>query len=160
MLITHKTFLVGTKNFFFTASSGAVGHNYLSDGKKKLKFTLVQALRLCTGRTAHRREGGVRNIALLFRDHGTRSGEESASRPGRFLSPVKTRYPLFWRLIGPQGRSGQVRKFLPPPEFDPRTVQPVTSRHNYYATRPKFPIVTRNLFSLRYPSRVEVHARS
>jgi hypothetical protein len=38
---------------------------------KKLKCTLVQALRLCTGRTAHR---GSRGIALLFHDHGTRRG--------------------------------------------------------------------------------------
>jgi len=35
------------------------------------KCTLVQALRLCTGRTAHR---GSRGIALLFLDHGTRRG--------------------------------------------------------------------------------------
>ena len=38
---------------------------------KKVKCTLVQALRLCTGRTAHR---GSRGIALLFHDHGTRRG--------------------------------------------------------------------------------------
>jgi hypothetical protein len=31
---------------------------------KKVKVTLVQALRLCTGRTAHRRSRG---IALLYR---------------------------------------------------------------------------------------------
>ena len=30
---------------------------------------------------------------------------------------------------GPQGRSGRVRKISPPPGFDPRTVQPVTSRY-------------------------------
>ena len=36
--------------------------------KGKVKVTLVQALRLCTGRTAHR---GSRGIALLFHDHGT-----------------------------------------------------------------------------------------
>jgi len=35
----------------------------------KVKCTLVQALRLCTGRTAHR---GSRGIALLFHDHYTR----------------------------------------------------------------------------------------
>jgi len=35
----------------------------------KVKCTLVQALRLCTGRTAHRRNRG---IDLLFLDHGTR----------------------------------------------------------------------------------------
>jgi hypothetical protein len=54
-------------------------------------------------------------------------GEESASRPGRFLPPGKTRYPLYRRLGGPQGRSGHVRKISPPLEFDPRTLQPVQS---------------------------------
>jgi hypothetical protein len=37
--------------------------------KGKVKCTLVQALRLRTGRTAHR---GSRSIALLFHDLGTR----------------------------------------------------------------------------------------
>jgi len=44
-------------------------------GKKKVKVkvkdTPVQALRLCTGCTAHR---GSRGIALPFHDHGTRRG--------------------------------------------------------------------------------------
>ena len=41
-------------------------------GKKdKVKVTLVPALGLCTGRTAHR---GSRGIALPFHDHGTRRG--------------------------------------------------------------------------------------
>ena len=39
--------------------------------KLKVKVTLVQALKLCTGRTAHR---GSRGIALPFHDHGTRMG--------------------------------------------------------------------------------------
>ena len=81
--------------------------------KVKLKCTLVQAPRLCTGRTAHR-----------------------GARPGRSLPPGKTRYPLYRRLVGPQGRSGQVRKISPPPGFDRRTVQPVASRYTNYATRP------------------------
>jgi len=37
-------------------------------------------------------------------------GEGSASRPGRSLPPGKTRYPLYRRLGGPQGWSGQLRK--------------------------------------------------
>ena len=49
---------------------------------------------------------------------------------------AKTRYPLCRRLGGHQGRSGRVWKILPPPGFDPRTVQPVASRYNYWATRP------------------------
>ena len=43
------------------------------------------------------------------------------------LPPGKTWYPLYRRLGGPQGRSGQVQKISPPPGFDPRTVQPVVS---------------------------------
>ena len=35
------------------------------------------------------------------------------------LPPGKTRYPLYRRLSGPQGRSGRVRKISPPPGFDP-----------------------------------------
>ena len=63
-------------------------------------------------------------------------GEGSVSRPGRSLPPGKTRYPLYRRLCGPQGRSGQVRKTSPPLGFDHRTVQPVVSRYTDYATRP------------------------
>jgi hypothetical protein len=33
-------------------------------------------------------------------------GEWSASRPGRSLPPGRTRYPMYRRLGGPQGRSG------------------------------------------------------
>jgi hypothetical protein len=51
------------------------------------------------------------------------------------LPPVKTRYPLYRRLSGPQGRSGRVRKISPPPGFDPRTVQPVVSYYTDWATR-------------------------
>ena len=63
-------------------------------------------------------------------------GEGSVSRPGRSLPPGKTRYPLYRRLGGPQGRSGQVQKISPPPRFDPRTVQAVASRYTDWATRP------------------------
>ena len=48
-----------------------VGPRARLEGKGKLKCTLVQALRLCTGLTAHR---GSKGIALLFHDHGTRRG--------------------------------------------------------------------------------------
>jgi len=43
------------------------------------------------------------------------------------LSPGKNRYPLCRRLVGPQGRSGQVRNISSPPAFDPRSVQPIVS---------------------------------
>ena len=43
----------------------------ISSKKVKVKVTLVQALRLSTGRMAHR---GSRGIALPFHDYGTRMG--------------------------------------------------------------------------------------
>ena len=49
------------------------------------------------------------------------------------LPPGKTRLPLYKRLGGPQGRSGQVRKISPPPGFDPRTAQLVASVYNDWA---------------------------
>ena len=50
------------------------------------------------------------------------------------LPPGKTRYPLYRRLGGPQGRSGRLRKTWPPPAFDTRTVQPIASRYTDWAT--------------------------
>ena len=52
--------------------------------RQKVKCTLVHALRLGTGRTAHR---GSRGIVLLFLHHGTRRGEGLASLPVRSLPP-------------------------------------------------------------------------
>ena len=73
----------------------------------KVKCTLVQALRLCTGRTAHR---GSRGIALLFHDQRHKKGVRGQRHAPAALYPRgKTRYPLYRRLGGPQGRSGQVR---------------------------------------------------
>ena len=93
----------------------------LSSIKVKVKVTLIQALRLCTGRTAHR---GSRGIALPFLHHGTRRGEGSASRRGCSLPPGKTRYPLYGRLGGPQGQFGKVRKISPLTGFDPGPSSP------------------------------------
>ena len=64
------------------------------------------------------------------------------SRPGRSLPPGKTRYPLYRRLGGPQGRAGQVQKISSPPGFDPRTVQPVASRYTDYVSRPTTQYIT------------------
>jgi len=49
--------------------------------------------------------------------------------------PGQTRYPLYRKLVGPQGRSGRVSKISPPPGFDPRTVHSVASRYIYYVMR-------------------------
>jgi hypothetical protein len=50
------------------------------------------------------------------------------------LLPVKTQYPLYRRLAGPQGQSRQVQKMMLPLGFDPRTAQSIVSRYTNYAT--------------------------
>jgi hypothetical protein len=45
------------------------------------------------------------------------------------LPPGKTRHALYRSLGGPQDQYLRVGKFSPLPGFDPRTVQPVTSRY-------------------------------
>jgi hypothetical protein len=57
---------------------------------KKVKCTLVQALRLCTGRTAHR---GSKGIALHFHDHGTRRGGGVSVTPRPLFTPGKDPVP-------------------------------------------------------------------
>ena len=55
-----------------------------------------------------------RGIALLFHDRGTRrwvSGQQHA--PAALYPRGKTRYPLYRRLGGPQGRSGRAWKSRP-----------------------------------------------
>jgi hypothetical protein len=69
-------------------------------------------------------------------------GEGSASCPGRSLPPGKTRYPLYRRLGGPEGRSEQVRNISTPPGLDSRTVQPVATCYTDYPTRPTHQIHT------------------
>jgi len=44
-----------------------------------------------------------------------------------------TRYPLYRRLGGAQGRPGRMWKISLPPGFDLRTVQPVASRYTEWA---------------------------
>ena len=57
----------------------------------KIKCTLVQTLRLCTGRTAHR---GSRGIALTFHDHGPRRGWGVSVTPRPLLTPGKDPVPI------------------------------------------------------------------
>jgi hypothetical protein len=59
--------------------------------KKRVKCTLVQALRLCTGCTAHK---GSTGIALPFYDHGTRRGSEVSVTPQPLFTPGKEPLPI------------------------------------------------------------------
>ena len=69
-----------------------------------------------------------RGVSLLFHDRGTQVGEWSAARPGHTLPPGKTRYPLYRRVGGPQGRSGRAESLVLT-GIRSRTVQPVVSRY-------------------------------
>jgi hypothetical protein len=62
----------------------------LSKKMVKVTITLVQALRLCTGRTAHR---GSKGISLLFQDHGTRRSEGFSVTPRPLFTPGKDTVP-------------------------------------------------------------------
>ena len=54
-------------------------------------------------------------------------------RLDHFTPGKETRYALYRRLGGPQGRSGRVWKISPPPGFDRLTVQTVASHYTDHA---------------------------
>ena len=66
--------------------SNIIDYKNNARNKGKVKCTLVQALRLCTGRTAH---SGSRGIALPFLDHGTRRGWGVSVTPRPLFTPRK-----------------------------------------------------------------------
>jgi len=102
--------------------------------RKKAKCNLVQALRLCTGRTANR---GSRDIALLFLDHGTRRRWGVIVMPRPLFAPGKDPVPVVQEAgwaPGPVWTGAENLASLP--GFDTRTVQPVASRYTDWATRP------------------------
>ena len=104
--------------------------------KGKVKCTPVQALRLCTGRMAHR---GNRGIALPFFDHGTRRGWEVSFTPRHPLTPGKDPVPIVQEAgwaPGPVWTGAE--------NLDPCTVQPVASRYTEYTTRPTYHIMLLN----------------
>ena len=81
-------------------------------------------------RTGHEGpEGEYRYSSTLSLTLALNQGGWSTPRPGRFTPGIETRYPLYRRLGGPQGRSGRLRKISPPPGFDPRIVQPMADRY-------------------------------
>ena len=49
------------------------------------------------------------------------------------LPPRKSPYPLYRRPGGTKGQYGRVRKILPPPAFEPQTIQAVASRETDWA---------------------------
>ena len=64
--------------------------------KVKVKCILVQALRLCTGRTAHRESRG---IALPFHVHGIRRGWGVSVTPRPLFTPEKEPVPIVQEAV-------------------------------------------------------------
>jgi hypothetical protein len=88
---------------FFTNTSLSISLKFYNNSSEpvKVKCTLVQALRLCTGCTAHR---GSRGIALFFHDHGTRRWWGVRATPRPLFTPGKDPVPIVqtaWWAPGP-----------------------------------------------------------
>ena len=101
--------------------------------KKRVKCTLVQAPRLCTGRTAHR---GSRGIALLFLDYGTRRGWGVSVTSQPLFTPGKDPVPIL-----------QEAGWAPRPVW--------TGAENLAPTGFRFPdrpARSQSLYRLRYPA--------
>ena len=99
---------------------------------KKVKCTLLQALRLCTGRTAHR---GSRGINLLFLDHRTRSvwGVRVTIRP--LFTPGKDPVPIVQEAGWAPGSVWTGAEYLAPTGI----------------RSPDRPVRSQSLYRLRYP---------
>jgi len=98
-----------------------------SSKKEKVKCTLVQALRLCTGRMAHR---GSWAIALLFHDRGTRRAWVVSSTPRPHFTPEKDPVPILQEAgwaPGPVSTGGKSR-----PHRDSIPDRPARSQSLYW----------------------------
>ena len=92
----------------------------------KWKFALEQNMK------AQRVSRGI-GSSILSLSSAVGGGGWLTPRPGRFTPAKETRYPLYRRLGGPQGRSGRMQNISLPAGLDPRTVQPVASRYTDWA---------------------------
>jgi len=123
--------MLSAKQFYTTWLNNYLGMTVMTSVCRwykwwKVKCTIVKALRLCRGRTAHR---GSRGIALLFFDHGTRRGWGVSVTPRPLFTAGKDPTPIVQEAEYPRGSLDRCGKSRSPPGFDPRTVQPVASRY-------------------------------
>jgi len=109
------------------------GPQIFQKSRKKVKCTLVQALRLCTGCMAH---SGSRGIALPLLDHGTRRGWGVSVTPRPLFTPRKDLVPI-----------AQEVGWAPGPVW--------TGAENLTPTRirsPDRPARSQSLYQLHYPA--------
>ena len=95
---------------------------------------------------------GRANSSTQFKTSILKMGVGGQRHAPAALPPEKTRYPLYSRLDGPQGRSGRVRKFSPLPTGIryPRTVQPVASRYSDWAVAAARTVANSTQFYVSY----------
>ena len=127
------TFSITPNYLIFPIGCKSKFHTVQNHKGKQVKCTLVQALRLCTGRTAHR---GSRGIALPYHDHGTRRGWEISVTPRPLFTPGKDSVIIVQEAGWAPGPVWTGAENLAPPGFDPRTVQPVANRYTDWTIRP------------------------
>ena len=101
--------------------------------KKRVKCTVVQALRLCIGRTAHR---GSRGIALLFLDYGARREWGVSVTPRQLFTPGKDPVPIVREAGWAPGPVWTGAENLDPTEI----------------RSPDRPARSQSLYRLRYPA--------
>jgi len=85
---------------------------------------------------AVRPTGGVRGIALLFLDHGTRTGWRESVTPQPLFTHGKDPVPIVQEAGWAPGPVWIGVENFAPTRIRTRTVQPVASRYTDYATRP------------------------
>jgi hypothetical protein len=113
------------------AANPSVQYTSIITGYIKVKCTLVQALKLCTGRTARR---GSRGIALLFNDHGTGRGWEVSVTPRPLFTPGKDAVPIVQEVRWAPGPIWTGAKNLAPTGI--RSPDRPASSYTDYVTRP------------------------
>jgi len=139
---SHRIFYIKREDYLKKRTRNFIGRKNRRSYSKSLKCgvlpplpkcTLVQALRLCTGRTAH---CGSRGIALLFLDHGTRRGWRVSVTVRLLFTPGKDPVPIV-----------QEAGWVPGPVW--------TGAENLAPTRirsPDRPARNQSLYRLRYPA--------
>ena len=100
-----------------------------------VKCTLLQALRLCTGRTSYR---GSRGIALLFLDHGTRRGCGVSLTPRPLFTPEKDPVPIVMECGWAPGPVWTGAENLAPT----------------WIRSPDLPALSHSLYKLSYPTHI------
>ena len=98
-----------------------------------VKCTLLQALRLCIRRMAHKVSRG---IDQLFLDHGSRRGWGASVTPRPLFNPRKDPVPIIQEAGWAPEPVWTGAENLAPIGIRFRTVQPVASRYTDYATPP------------------------